>query len=235
MNYQAIYAAFIDDRRTKEAALKDSGAYSERHHIIPRAHAGDDSAENLIRLTPEDHFFAHLLVAKIYGGKMWLAVVLMTASHSKCYGESRKLHGYAARAAQRNKAPDQKTKEKMLFTQQRKAPRFDFVHLETSEVFSGTTLEFRIHAGISQASTSKIATERSRTAQGWALLKNIGIPVGKRDLTCRIFTHKDGNRFEGTAYDFRHLYGINAALVSELINGRRVRKTSKGWSYGGEK
>jgi len=77
MNYSHIYAAFIADRRIKEAALIASGAYSEKHHILPRAHAGDNTPSNLIRLTPEDHFFAHLLLAKIYGGKMWYALMAM--------------------------------------------------------------------------------------------------------------------------------------------------------------
>lgn len=35
---------------------------------------GGDEKENLIRLTPEDHFFAHLLLAKAYGGKNWMAL-----------------------------------------------------------------------------------------------------------------------------------------------------------------
>lgn len=94
MNYQSIYSDFIADRRTKEAALKASGAYSEKHHILPRAHAGDDTPSNLIRLTPEDHFFAHLLLARIYGGKMWYALMAMCVDWK---GDRGKDAGYLSR------------------------------------------------------------------------------------------------------------------------------------------
>lgn len=94
MNYQSIYSAFIADRRTKEAALKASGAYSERHHILPRAHAGDDSPNNIIRLTPEDHFFAHLLLAKIHGGSMWYGLMAMCVDR---YGKRSTDVGYLKR------------------------------------------------------------------------------------------------------------------------------------------
>lgn len=75
MNYNRIYKEFIIDRRNKEKFLKDE--YTEKHHIIPRCMGGLDTQENLIRLTPEDHFFAHLLLAKIHGGKLWFAVNAM--------------------------------------------------------------------------------------------------------------------------------------------------------------
>lgn len=73
MNYQRIYDQFIADRRNKEAALIESGEYKERHHIIPRSMGGSDDAENLICLTAGDHFFAHLCLAKSYGGNQWAA------------------------------------------------------------------------------------------------------------------------------------------------------------------
>lgn len=233
MNYQRIYDAFIADRRAREDVSRLLDTYTENHHILPRALGGDDSPANLIRLSPEDHFFAHLLLANIHGGKMWLAVVLMTASHSRCYGQARRLHGFAARAAQRNKAPDEETKARMLATQQRKAARFHFVNLVTGEEFTGTTFEFQQHAGVRQTTASKIATERARTGEGWALAKNKVVPVGKRDLTLRTFQHKDGRIFAGTAYDFRHEFDLDAGLVSRLVAGPFNTRSVKGWRYAG--
>lgn len=72
MNYQRIYNEFISDRKTKKI-----NGYSEKHHIIPRMIGGKDTEDNLIKLTPEDHLFAHLLLAKTYGGKHWFAVKMM--------------------------------------------------------------------------------------------------------------------------------------------------------------
>ena len=68
MNYKRIYNQFIADRRAKEHTLT---GYTEKHHIVPRSLGGDNSKENLIRLTAEDHLHAHLLLAKIYGGSQW--------------------------------------------------------------------------------------------------------------------------------------------------------------------
>lgn len=227
MNYQKIYTAFIADRRTTEdAAVLLS--YTEKHHIVPSSLGGDDTPGNLIRLTPEDHFFAHLLLAKIHGGKLWLAVVLMTASHSRCYGESRRLHGFAAREAQRNKAPDEETKARMLATQQRKAPRFRFACIATGEIFEGTTLEIQRHAGISQGAASKIGTKRAKTASGWCLEENLGAPIGKIDPTPRRFVHKDGRVFSGLMFDFRQAFNLDAGLVSRMV---RQGGTCRGWKH----
>lgn len=39
--------------------------YGERHHIVPKSCGGNDY-ENIIRLTPEEHYRAHALLAEIY-------------------------------------------------------------------------------------------------------------------------------------------------------------------------
>jgi hypothetical protein len=74
MNYKKIYEQFIADRRIKEAALIASALPFQSHHITPRSMGGNNSKENLINLTIEDHIRAHLLLAKAYGGKQWQAV-----------------------------------------------------------------------------------------------------------------------------------------------------------------
>lgn len=77
MNYARIYGEFIENRRLREPGLT---GYVETHHILPRSVGGGNEAENLIRLTAEDHFFAHLLLAKTHGGAMWAAL------HAMCVG-----------------------------------------------------------------------------------------------------------------------------------------------------
>lgn len=51
--------------------------------------AGADDRSNLIRLTPEDHYFAHLLLAKSYGGANWAAVYAMCYLVNEAMGEQR--------------------------------------------------------------------------------------------------------------------------------------------------
>ena len=62
MNYYKIYKQFIDDRKTH----KTQSSYYEIHHILPRALGGKDDIINLVKLTAREHYFAHMLLAKIY-------------------------------------------------------------------------------------------------------------------------------------------------------------------------
>lgn len=72
MDYARLYARFIEDRKQKQPTAP---AYFERHHILPRSMGGGDEAANIVRLTAEDHIFAHLLLARWHGTRdAWAAV-----------------------------------------------------------------------------------------------------------------------------------------------------------------
>ena len=47
--------------------------YTENHHIIPRCMGGNDSKENLVRLTAKAHYVAHHLLYKAFPGNKKLA------------------------------------------------------------------------------------------------------------------------------------------------------------------
>ena len=85
MDYRKIYSQLIDRASNRE--LDDE--YYETHHIIPRCLGGDDSSANLVNLTPEEHYLAHQLLAKIYDNhKLLSAAIMMTAKRNtnKIYG-----------------------------------------------------------------------------------------------------------------------------------------------------
>ena len=63
MNYLSIYNSLIAKRKTN---ILSDDIYGELHHIIPRCQGGDDSPENLIRLTAKEHYVAHHLLYKHY-------------------------------------------------------------------------------------------------------------------------------------------------------------------------
>ena len=65
MNYQRIY-----DKLIAHARATPPKGYSERHHILPRCLGGGNESENLIDLSARQHFVAHLLLAKLHGGKL---------------------------------------------------------------------------------------------------------------------------------------------------------------------
>ena len=73
MNYFLIYQRLI--AKAKERTCPEG--YVEKHHILPRALGGSDDSSNLVVLTSREHFIAHALLAKIHGGVMWQAIMIM--------------------------------------------------------------------------------------------------------------------------------------------------------------
>jgi 5-methylcytosine-specific restriction endonuclease McrA len=61
MNYKKIYDLLCSRGQTVRSL-----DYIEKHHIIPKCLGGNDSEENLTRLTAREHYIAHWLLHKIY-------------------------------------------------------------------------------------------------------------------------------------------------------------------------
>lgn len=65
----------------------------ENHHIIPKSLGGDNSVENLVKLTPREHFVCHLLLTKMVTGKeqrkMWFASYIMMRGKKRYKTSSR--------------------------------------------------------------------------------------------------------------------------------------------------
>ena len=82
MNYGAAYNNLINRSINRELI---SDQYYEKHHIIPRCVGGSDEKENLVFLTPREHYIAHQLLIKVYPNNIKLthAAMMMTVS-SKC-------------------------------------------------------------------------------------------------------------------------------------------------------
>lgn len=66
---------------------KNRIGYTERHHIIPKCIGGNNKKENIISLTPKEHFICHWLLTKMTSGKnktkMCYAFWSMTRKNSK--------------------------------------------------------------------------------------------------------------------------------------------------------
>jgi hypothetical protein len=65
--------------------------YTEKHHIIPSSLGGSNDTDNLVKLTPREHFVCHLLLTKMTTGnaryKMNFALYMM--ANIKNIGEGR--------------------------------------------------------------------------------------------------------------------------------------------------
>jgi hypothetical protein len=89
MNYENIY-----DKLIEKALARKLEDYSELHHIIPKCIGGSNEKYNLVELTPEEHYLAHLLLVKIYPSN----VKLIFAAHNMSRGRStNKLYGWLRR------------------------------------------------------------------------------------------------------------------------------------------
>lgn len=83
MNYQRVYDSIVS-----KAKIRSVPDVKEIHHIIPRACGGSNSKDNLVALTPKEHFVCHLLLVKIYintqySAKMQRAAFMMVRHGSK--------------------------------------------------------------------------------------------------------------------------------------------------------
>jgi len=63
MNYKRLYNNIVTT-----AQLQERECYTEKHHIVPRSLGGADTEDNLVRLTPREHFICHWLLTKFTTG-----------------------------------------------------------------------------------------------------------------------------------------------------------------------
>lgn len=73
MNYALAYNRLIAQAQMRVCI----DGYVERHHILPKALGGSDDSSNMVALTAREHFVAHMLLARMYGGSMWHAITFM--------------------------------------------------------------------------------------------------------------------------------------------------------------
>jgi hypothetical protein len=221
VNYERIYGEFIVDRRAREAGLI---GYSERHHILPRSLGGGDELQNLILLSAEDHFFAHLLLAKIHGGRLWAPVAFMIGGQRKDWRpvKSRREYGWAKRAMA--KAVSGET-----------AWQFDHkiytLHHEDGRCWRGRQSDMP-DIGISRSLANMLIKGRLRTARRWYL--DGGSPFdrsGAKHPSYRAdrykFRHVDGDTFDGTSYELAREFGLSQQKTSNIAAGRQ--RVHKGW------
>lgn len=226
MNYQRIYDQFIADRKR----LGRPDGYFESHHILPRSLGGSDDSDNLIDLTPEDHFFAHLLLAKIHGGMLWVPVVMWLGGDRRNWSgrRSRLDYGWARRGASRAVSGDGAWQYDVRV--------FDLEHTNGNR-FCGTQYEFSEAFGLDKSGVCMLVNGVLASYKGWFHVgkrpkfvgrgsrKGADHPMARNDIVRLL--HVDGREFVGSPYSFRLQYGLSKAAVSRLVNGRQL--VASGW------
>lgn len=92
------------DKLITRARNRITETYVEHHHVVPLCVGGADCVENIVALTPEEHYVAHQLLIKIYPSepKLIFAAKMMSMSNNglrpnnRLYGWLRRKHAEAA-------------------------------------------------------------------------------------------------------------------------------------------
>lgn len=97
MDYRKHYDLLCERAKTRQL-----DCYTERHHVVPRCMGGDDSPDNLVDLTPEEHYVAHQLLVKMHPdhrGLVWAAHQM--TKHQNGNRNGNKLYGWLKRKNQK--------------------------------------------------------------------------------------------------------------------------------------
>lgn len=84
MNYRKIYDKLIAAAKNRSIIPN----YTETHHILPKSMGGSNAKSNLVKMTPREHFLAHLLLYKIHKNRSMLMAIrafYMGARNSRDY------------------------------------------------------------------------------------------------------------------------------------------------------
>jgi hypothetical protein len=83
MNYNNTYNNLMSSRKLLNRKSNKDGML-ERHHMLPKSLGGTNDKNNLVYLTPKEHFIAHLLLTKIHTGRDKAKMVYAFAKMCQC-------------------------------------------------------------------------------------------------------------------------------------------------------
>lgn len=138
MNYQKIYDSIIERARNR---IIEVSIYTESHHVIPKCIGGNNISDNLVNLTPEEHYIAHQLLVKIYPNENKLAyacrmMTLGNKNHSrnnKMYGWLRRRFSKAMSQLHTGKQVSDETKNKMREAAKLRTPVVGWKHTDETK------------------------------------------------------------------------------------------------------
>lgn len=227
MDYARIYSEFIADRRERQ----EPAGYSEVHHILPRSLGGGDEAENLIRLTPEDHYFAHLLIAKMHGGTQWTAVVMMGTSRrdgERRWVRQRYMYGAARRrsAERLSELNSGQPGKRGADNGMHDPSEADWVNVDTGETRTATKWAMWSEFGGCRAHWTSAVNGNRKTTMGWTPHPS-AVRVRSSKGKSFEFANDNGERFAGTQGEFASRFGFSVATASRIARGAQVSRC--GW------
>jgi hypothetical protein len=190
---------------------------------------GGDERENLIPLTAEDHFFAHLLLAKVHGAEypvLWTAIMIMAGQKRTAHLLHRRTRRYYAWAREYycpkgEKSPNYKDEKITLRNGDR--------------LVTGTRYEFRTQHGLTAVDVTSLINGHLFSAKGWTL-PDTKIAGPRRAAATRKantyqevyhWTNIDGTAIDATIADLADMLGFPRRHAQEVVNG--TRGNTRGW------
>lgn len=102
MQYGKIYESLMSRAFGRKKLKREVAGYVyyEKHHILPRCLGGVDTKDNLVLLTAEEHWLAHLLLVKMHpdNQKLIFACQAMSMAGGNNSRTTNKLFGWIRRA-----------------------------------------------------------------------------------------------------------------------------------------
>jgi hypothetical protein len=165
MNYEKIYHRIINNSQQSLRKKVKNGTCYEKHHILPKSLGGTNSKDNLVLLTPKEHYICHKLLVEIYRGtnyhnKMYYAMWCMVngSGNQERYSTSSRIY----------------TKLKEELRQIRSQDRFDNRKFIEQYSLEGHLLNKHNSAkqasestGVNRSSIENCAREESKSAGGF--------------------------------------------------------------------
>jgi hypothetical protein len=185
--YKTWYFNIIETAKNRELHQPE---LVEEHHIIPKCMGGKDLSDNLVKLSPREHFICHWILIKIVSDPKHarnLRYALHTFFH---FNKFRKLNFTSRQYAEHSR---QFRSSCMGRVQSVKPNKFLFKNLTTQTEFEGTIYEFRQHSNLSAQNINWLTRYCIDTNAHHKTIKNWSIWIEELQL----FSHEKPRKKSG--------------------------------------
>ena len=148
--------------------------YVERHHIVPHCMGGTDVIENVVQLTPEEHFDAHMLLAKLHPNHRGLVYAAFLMSGKEKYGRAKYAWLRRLYSDSRRETPLSDAHKLAIGASSKGRPMQEIQKAAMSVRFKGKPLSSEHRAAISAALRGRSLSDSNRAAIGAA---HKGVPL----------------------------------------------------------
>lgn len=237
--WKVHYEKLILRGQTRASSKKEANElleYTEKHHIIPVCMGGDNIKDNFVYLTPEEHYVAHQLLAKIFPDNNGLK----SACHLMCVDSNgRRVHnreyGWIKRAYAKTVSLQKKGKTKETDDSVRKTA--DALRGRTKDTHDYLMRLSLIKTGVPCPAVSEALTGRTKKShqyiedgaakqRGRTKFNHSGIALGAEKRSATMSGRK--------AEDFEHIRDraekvniLSKELRIELVHRRRNGEAMK--------